>query len=134
MKVSDLLNEERIYKQCEDEIRAWVEETYPGLSIDFYANDIEIVRTDEKIDYAPERVKKIVEVVNIKIGEILEANQEEIYLSEKVTQINKIHPRFKDYEVESIDALKKNKKFLKYFKELGLKIPKDKIKEMVANV
>lgn len=134
MKVSDLLNEERIYKQCENEIRAWVEETYPGLSIDFYANDIEIVRTDEKIDYAPEQVMKIVEVVNIKIGEILEANQEEIYLSEKVTQINKIHPRFKDYEVESIDALKKNKKFLKYFKELGLKIPKDKIKEMVANV
>lgn len=134
MKVIDLLNEERIYKQCEDEIRAWVEETYPGLSIDFYANDIEIVRTDEKIDYAPEQVMKIVEVVNIKIGEILEANQEEIYLSEKVTQINKIHPRFKDYEVESIDALKKNKKFLKYFKELGLKIPKDKIKEMVANV
>lgn len=134
MKVGDLLNEDRIYKQCEDEIRAWVEETYPGLSIDFYANDIEIVRTDEKIDYAPEQVMKIVEVVNIKIGEILEANQEEIYLSEKVTQINKIHPRFKDYEVESIDALKKNKKFLKYFKELGLKIPKDKIKEMVANV
>lgn len=134
MKVLQLLNEERIYKQCEDEIRAWVEETYPGLSIDFYANDIEIVRTDEKIDYAPEQVMKIVEVVNIKIGEILEANQEEIYLSEKVTQINKIHPRFKDYEVESVDALKKNKKFLKYFKELGLKIPKDKIKEMVANV
>jgi hypothetical protein len=134
MKVIDLLNEDRIYKQCEDEIRAWVEETYPGLSIDFYANDIEIVRTDEKIDYAPEQVMKIVEVVNIKIGDILEANQEEIYLSEKVTQINKIHPRFKDYEVESIDALKKNKKFLKYFKELGLKIPKDKIKEMVANV
>ena len=134
MKVIDLLNEERIYKQCEDEIRAWVEETYPGLSIDFYPNDIEIVRTDEKIDFSPEQVKKIVEVVNIKIGDILESHQEEIYLSERVTRICKRHPRFKDYEVGSIEELKRNKKFLKYLKELIIKVPLGVRKEIGANV
>lgn len=134
MKVTELLNEQRIYKQCEDEIREWVEKTYEGLSIDFNLSNVEIVRTNPKIDYTPEEVKKIVEVVNIKIGDVLESHLEEIYLSERVTRIYKKHPRFKDYEIESIEALKKNKKFLKYLKELIIKIPKGVKKEIEVNV
>lgn len=123
MKVGELLNESRIYKQCEDEIREWVESSWQGLSIDFHPNNIEVVRIDEAIDYEPERVTKIIEAVNIKIGDILESHQEEIYLAGVIERIHKNHPRFKAYEIESIEALKKNKKFLKYFKELRARVP-----------
>jgi iron-sulfur cluster repair protein YtfE (RIC family) len=134
MKISELLNETRIYKQCENEIREWVEKSWEGLSIDFYPNNIEVVRTREDVDFDKERVAKIVEAVNIKIGEILESHQEEIYLAERVERIHKNHPRFKNYAVESIDALKKNKKFLKYLKELIIKVPKVAQKESAVNV
>ena len=57
------------------------------------------------------------EVVNIKIGEILEKHSEEIYIGERLDRIWQKHPEF-DAEVESIDDIKKNPLFLSYLKEL----------------
>lgn len=116
MKLKEFINEDKIYTKVENEIRVWVEEHYPGLSVDFFPH-LELVRTNKSIDFAPERVPKITEVVNIKIGEIMEEHQEEIYLATKLTDIWHNHPRF-NIEVESIEDIKKDKKFLKYFKEL----------------
>lgn len=119
MKLTDLIDEARIYKQCEDEIREWIESSYPGLSIEFYPNNIEIVRTDEGKDFSPLRVQKITEAVNIKIGDVLESHDEEIVIAERLTRIYKKHPEFKDFdEVNSIEELKRHPQFLKYFKEL----------------
>jgi len=120
MKLKEFLTEYKAYQKAEKEIVEWVEKTYPGLSMDFSGEVAEIVRTDESIDYPEDKVPKIVEVVNIKIDEILEKHEEEIYIGEKLTKIWKNHPTFNP-DVESIDDLKKNKKFLKYFKELDLR-------------
>ena len=125
MKLKEFLSEEKVYSKVEKEIRDWVEKTYVGLSIEFEPH-LEIVRTNELIDFSPEEVKKITEVVNIKIGDIMEAHAEEIYIAERLTRIWKYHPRF-NIEVSGIDELKKNKKFLKYLKQLVLKSPKANI-------
>lgn len=117
MKLKDFISEDKAYKKAEDEIVKWVEETYSGLTIIFERDVPEIVRIDENIDFDKEQVAKITEVVNIKIGDILEKYEEEIYIAEKLTLIWKNHPRFNP-EVECVNDLKKNKTFLKYFKEL----------------
>lgn len=124
MKLKQLINEYKVYCRIEDEVRAWVEKTYPGLTFECTPNRMEIVRTSEDIDYPEDRVLKIVEAVNLKIDGLLEANEEEIYISEKLTQIWKKHPRFNP-EIESIEELKTNKKFLTYFKELSIKHKKE---------
>lgn len=126
MKLKEYISEDAVYTKVEEEIRQWVEQTYKGLSIEFSPNTLELVRTDESIDFDEEQVKKITEVVNIKIGDILEAHAEEIYIAERLTRIWKKHPRF-DIEVESIEDIKKNEKFLKYLKELIIKRPKGKV-------
>lgn len=116
MKVRDFISEHKEYTEAEKEIREWVEKSYPGLSIDFEPH-IEIVQVNPVVVYSPERVKKIVEAVNIKIGDILESRAERIYIAERLERIYKNHPRF-NIDVESIDDIKKNKLFLKYLKEL----------------
>lgn len=120
MKLKELINEYKAYEKVEKEIVEWVEKTYPGLTIAFYANMAEILRTDENIDFSEEEVPKIVEVINLKIDELLELHEEEIYIAEKLTLIWNKHPNFNP-EIESIEELKRNEKFLKYFKELSLK-------------
>lgn len=120
MKLKEFLTEYKAYKKAEDEIVEWVEKTYPGLTMDFSGDVAEIVRTDESVDYSEEQVPKIVEVVNLKIDEILEKHEEEIYIAEKLTIIWKRHPMFNP-DIESIAELKKNEKFLKYLKELKIK-------------
>ena len=127
MRLKDFINENLVYDKVENEIREWVEKAYPGLSIDFYPH-LEIVQVDNNITIAKERVPKITEAVNIKIGDILEAHAEEIYIAERLTRIWKTHPRF-NIEVESIEDIKKNAKFLKYLKELIIKPKKVKINE-----
>ena len=119
MKLKDFINEDKVYTKVEEVIKKWVEETYQGLSIDFFLH-FEIVRTNAMIDFPEDRVKKITEVVNIKIGDIMEEHAEEIIIAERLTRIWKNHPRF-NIEVESVEDIKKNKKFLKYFKELIIK-------------
>lgn len=119
MKLKDFINEDKVYTKVEEEIRNWIEETYQGLSIDFWPH-LEIVRTSAMIDFPEDRVKKITEVVNIKIGDIMEEHAEEIIIAERLTRIWKNHPRF-NIDVESIDDIKKNKKFLRYLKELIIK-------------
>jgi hypothetical protein len=116
MKVRDFISEDKEYAAAEKEIREWVEKSYPGLSIDFEPH-IEIVQVNPVVVYPPERVEKIVEAVNIKIGDILESRAERIYIAERLERIYKNHPRF-NIDVESIDDIKKNKLFLKYLKEL----------------
>lgn len=117
MKLKEFLTEQIAYGKAEKEIVEWVESTYPGLTIEF-SSVAEIVRTDENIDYPEDKVPKIVEVVNIKIDEILTKYSEEIIIGEKLTLIWEKHPTFNP-DVESIEDLKKNQKFLKYFKELN---------------
>ena len=119
MKLKKILNEDKVYTAVENEIRDWVEKTYPGLSIDFYPR-LEIVRLYEDIDFNSDRVKKITEVVNIKIGDIMEQHAEEIYIAERLTRIWKKHPRFNP-DVEYIEDIKKNPQFLKYLQELIIK-------------
>lgn len=126
MKLKDFINEEAVYKKVEDEIREWVETTYKGLSIDFYPLTMEIVRTDENIDYSEEQTQKITEVINIKIEDILYAHREEIYIAERLTRIWKNHPKYNP-EVNSLEDLKKSKRFLKYLKELIIKAPGAKV-------
>ena len=122
MKIKEFLNEDSIYTKVENEIREWIESSYTGLSIEFSPH-IEIVRTNEFIDYPPERVKKITEVVNIKIGDILESHAEEIYIAERLTRIWKNHPKF-NINVNNIEEVKRHPRFLKYLKELIITIPK----------
>ena len=116
MKLKEFISEDKVYTQVEEEIRNWIEKTYPGLSID-YEPHLEIVRTDKNVEFTPAEVEKIVEVVNIKIADILEAHDEEIYIAERLTRIWRNHPRF-NIEVSSIEDIKRNKKFCKYLKEL----------------
>lgn len=120
MKIKDFINENKVYEKVEKEIREWVEKTYKGLSIEFYPLTMEIVRIDENIDYNEEQTQKITEVVNIKIGDILEEHAEEIYIAERLTRIWKKHPRF-NIEVESLEDIKRHPLFLKYLKELIIK-------------
>lgn len=126
MKLKEFINEYKVYKKVEDEIREWVETTYKGLSIDFYALTMEIVRTDENIDYNEEQVQKITEVINIKIGDILEAHAEEIYIAERLTRIWNKHPKYNP-EVTSLEDLKKSKRFLKYLDELIIRTKDSKV-------
>lgn len=126
MKLKDFINEYAVYKKVENEIREWVETTYKGLSIDFYELTMEIVRTDPDIDYSAEQTQKITEVVNIKIGDILEAHAEEIYIAERLTRIWKKHPKYNP-EVTDLESLKKSKRFLKYLDELIIRTPDSKI-------
>lgn len=131
MKLKELINEDKAYTKAEDEIKKWVEKTYPGLSIDFMPH-LEIVKTNEVIEYAPRDVQKIVEVVNLKIDEILEAHAEEIYIAERLTRIWKKHPEFNP-TVNSIEELKRNSKFLKYLDELVIKRPRKNKRKEVRN-
>lgn len=126
MKLKDFINEYAVYKKVENEIREWVETTYKGLSIDFYELTMEIVMTDPNIDYSAEQTQKITEVVNIKIGDILEAHAEEIYIAERLTRIWKKHPKYNP-EVTDLESLKKSKRFLKYLDELIIRTPDSKI-------
>lgn len=126
MKLKDFINEYAVYKKVENEIREWVETTYKGLSIDFYELTMEIVMTDPNIDYSAEQTQKITEIVNIKIGDILEAHAEEIYIAERLTRIWKKHPKYNP-EVTDLESLKKSKRFLKYLDELIIRTPDSKI-------
>ena len=120
MRLKELINEYKAYQKAEKEITDWVEKTYPGLSLDCSGNIAEIVQVDDTVNYPKDQVPKIVEVVNIKIDEILEKHEEEIYIAEKLTQIWKKHPEFNP-ETANIEELKRHPKFLKYFKELRIK-------------
>lgn len=119
MELKEFINEDKVYLKVEDEIREWVEKTYDGLSIEFYPH-LEIVKTRDDVNFTKEQVHKIIEVVNIKIGDIMESHAEEIYIAERLTRIWKKHPRFNP-EVSSIEEVKRHPLFLKYLKELILK-------------
>lgn len=119
MKLKEFLNEDKVYKEIENEIREWVENAYSGLSIEFYPH-LELVRTNILIDFEQDRVKKITEAVNIKIGDILETHAEEIYIAERLTRIWQKHPRF-NIDINNIEELKKHPLFLRYLKELIIK-------------
>lgn len=118
MKLKEFINEDKVYTKVENEIRDWVEKTYSGLSIDFYPH-LEIVRTNELVDFSPEQIMKITEVVNIKIGEIMESHAEEIVIAERIARIFKKHPKF-NIDVSSLEDIKNNPLFLRYLKELIL--------------
>lgn len=115
MLLHDFLTADIAYTRAENEIREWVEQHYPGLSIDFYPH-LEIVRTIDK-PFSKKRVRKITEIVNIKIGDILEKRAEEIYIAERLERIWKKHPDFNP-DVESIADVKRHPLFLKYLDEL----------------
>lgn len=125
MKLKELIKENVVYTKVENRIREWVEKTYSGLSIEFFPH-LEIVRTNELVDFKPEQVRQITEVVNIKIGDILEEHAEEIYIAERLTRIWKKHPKF-NIEVADIEELKKHPLFLKYLKELVIKPKKSNV-------
>ena len=117
MKISEVTSY-AAYRKAEEEIRAWVEESYPGLSIEFEPH-IEVVRTDAKTTVTKRRVRKIVEAVNLKIDEVLEKYAEEIYLSELVERVRGNHPEWEE-EIAALRDLKQNKTFLRYMKELHI--------------
>ncbi len=116
MKLKEFINEDKVYLQVEKEIKDWIEKTYFGLSIEFEPH-LEIVRTNELVDFSEEQVNKITEVVNIKIGDIMEAHAEEIYIAERLTRIWQKHPEF-NINVESLEDIKRHPLFLKYLKQL----------------
>lgn len=116
MKLKEFINENKVYNKIEKEIRDWVETTYTGLSIEFDPH-LELVRTNVLIDFNEERVKKITEIVNIIIGDILEEHAEEIYIAERLTRIWKKHPRF-NIEINNLEEVKRHPLFLRYLKEL----------------
>ena len=119
MKLRDYINTDKEYLAAEAEIREWVEQTYKGLSIDFYPH-LEVVQIDATVKFTKRRTRKIIEVVNIKIGDIMETRAERIYIAERLDRIYAKHPKF-DLDVESIDDIKKDPKFLKYLDELILR-------------
>lgn len=110
MNIKDFISEKAVYKKTEEEIKTWVEMSYPGLSIEFEPH-LEIVQIDKTKRFKKSRVHKITEAVNIKIGNILEQHAEEIYIAERLERIYKKNPTF-NIEVESIEDIKKNKDFL----------------------
>ena len=120
MKLRDYINTADEYAAAENEIREWVEQSYPGLSVEFNWPAPEVVQVDPKVRFTKPRVRKIIEAVNIKIGDILESRAERIYISERLDRIYTAHPKF-DLEVESIDDIKRNPKFLRYLGELILR-------------
>lgn len=117
MEIKDFISTEKEYKAAEDEIRTWVENTYHGLSIEFDWPAPEVVQVDKSVRYTKRRVRKIIEVVNIKIGEILEKRAERLYIAERLERIYAKHPDF-NIDVESIEDIKTNPKFLRYLDEL----------------
>ena len=117
MEIHEFISNDRVYKKVEDEIRAWVEKHYPGLSIEFNWPAPEIVQVDSNVRYRSSRVRKIVEAVNIQIGNVLEAHAEEIYIADLLDRIYARHPDF-SIEVQSIDDIKADKLFLRYMREL----------------
>ncbi len=119
MNIREFISVDKAYSEAEAEIKAWVESSYPGLSIEFEPH-IEIVKIDQAANYTKRRVRKIVEAVNIKIGEIMEQHAERIYIAERLERIYKNHPHW-SIDVESIEDIKKNKQFLEYFNELILR-------------
>lgn len=131
MKLKEFINEDKVYTNAEREIKEWVETTYNGLSIDFYPH-LEIVRINELVDYTEEQVMKITEVINIKIGDILEAHSEDIYIAERLTRIWKRHTRF-NIEVSSIEDVKRHPLFLKYLKELIIPPKHSNIRKETVN-
>lgn len=116
MKLKEFINEDKVYMQVEKEIREWVEKTYFGLSIEFEPH-LEIVRTNELVDFSVEQVQKITEVINIKIGDIMESHAEEIYIAERLERIWTKHPEF-NIDIQSLEEVKRHPLFLKYLKEL----------------
>jgi hypothetical protein len=116
MRLREFINTDREYTRVEQEIKAWVEKSYPGLSIEFTPH-LEIVQTDPKRHFKSSRVKRITEAVNIKIGDVMERNAERIYIAERLDRIYKNHPEF-DLEVESIADIKTSPLFLQYLSEL----------------
>lgn len=120
MKIRDYINTEKEYKTAEEEIRAWVEASYPGLSIEFNYPAPEVVQVDSTVHFTKRRVRKIIEAVNIKIGDVLEKNSERIYMAERLDRIYAKHPDF-DLDIESVEDIKRNPQFLKYLNELILR-------------
>lgn len=119
MKLKELINSEQAYEKAAEEIRIWVEKSYPGLSIEFNWPAPEIVQIDSSVKFTRPRVNRITEAVNAKIGEVLNAHREEIYIADVLDRIYERHPRF-DIDVENIEELKRNRRFLEYFKELSV--------------
>lgn len=117
MELRQYINTDKEYSQAENEIRQWVEQSYPGLSIEFCPH-LEIVQTDARKRYKPSRVKKIVEAVNIKIGDIMEQRAERIYIAERLERIYKHHPNF-TLDVNDMADIKTHPLFLQYLKELS---------------
>jgi len=138
MKLHELLDEGRVYEKVEEEIRAWMKERFNGVyDIEFHhyptfdekgkrLPDCEIVQCLPVVRQSKKAAEKIVAEVNNKIDEILQAHDEEIYLSERLTRIYARHPNFKNANIGSIEELKKNKLFLKYLNELVIPMPKPK--------
>ena len=120
MRLKDYISLNGAYEKAEEEIRAWVETRYPGLSIVFDYPAPEIVQIDSQRRFARSRVQRIIEAVNIKIGEVLEEHEEEIYIADILDRIYKRHPDF-DIEVESLEDVKRNQQFLEYMKELRIR-------------
>ncbi len=117
MQIREFINTDKAYGKVEEEIRKWVEKSYPGLTIEFNYPAPEIVQTDSRVKYKKSRVKKIVEAVNIRIGDVLTAHAEEIYIADLLERIYKRHPDF-TADVSSIDDIKSNRQFLQYLREL----------------
>jgi hypothetical protein len=138
MKLHELLDEGRVYNEVEQEIRDWILQKYNGVyDIEFHNKpafddkgrrlpDCEIVQCVPVVRQTPETAQEVVRTVNQKIDEILQEYDEDIYLSERLTRIYKMHPRFKNTEIDSIAELKKDKRFLIYLKELIIK-PKRRV-------
>lgn len=117
MKLREFISTQKEYDAAANEIKQWVEQTYPSLSIEFNWPVPEVVQIEKGTRYTKRRVRQIIEVVNIKIGEILEKYAEKIYIAERLDRIYEKHPQF-DLEVESIEDIKRNPQFLLYLDEL----------------
>jgi len=117
MKLKEFINTNAEYDKAVVEIKEWVEQSYPGLSIEFDWPAPEIVRTDESVNFTKRRIRNITEAVNIKIGDVLEKYAESIYIAERLDRIYEKHPEF-NIEVESIEDIKRNPQFLIYLDEL----------------
>lgn len=119
MRLKEYISLNNAYEKAADEIREWVERSYPGLSIEFHWPAPEIVQTDSTKRFTRTRVRKITEAVNIKIGDVLETHAEEIYVADILERIFTRHPNF-DIEVNTIEDIKRNRQFLQYMKELSV--------------
>jgi len=119
MRLRELINTDKAYRRVETEIRAWVESSYPGLSIEFNWPAPEVVQTDSTVRFTKPRVRRIVEAVNVKIGDVLEAHAEEIYIADLLDRIRRKHPDY-DPEVRTVEDVKTDQRFLRYVKELSV--------------